>query len=37
MLILNNESQNNQKRDRTVKARKLTLEKKYEKRRKIGT
>ena len=32
MLILNNESQSDQKRDRTVKARKLVLEKRYKKR-----
>ena len=37
MLILNNESQNNQKRNRTVKARELMLEKKHKKRRKMGT
>ena len=37
MSILNSKSQNNQKRDRTVKTRELMLDKKYKKRRKIGT
>ena len=37
MSTLNNKSQNNQKRNRTVKARKPMLEKKHKKRRKIGT
>ena len=37
MLILNNGNQSNQKRDRTVKIRKQVLEKRYKKRRKIGT
>ena len=32
MSILNSKSQNNQKRDRTVKARELVLEEKHEKR-----
>ena len=37
MLILNSESQNNQERNRTVKARELMLEERYKKRRKMGT
>ena len=37
MLTLNNKSQNDQKRDRTVKAQKPMLKKKHKKRRKIGT
>ena len=37
MLTLNNKSQNDQKQDRTVKTRKLMVEKKYKKRRKMGT
>ena len=37
MLTLNNGSQNDQKQDQTVKARKPMLEKKYKKRRKMGT
>ena len=37
MLTLNSKGQNNQERDRTVKVRELILEKKYKKRRKMGT
>ena len=37
MLTLNNKGQSDQKRDRTVKIRKLMLERKYKKRRKMGT
>ena len=37
MSIPDNKSQNNQKRDRTVKTRKPILKKKHKKRRKIGT
>ena len=37
MLTLNNGSQNNQERDRTVKVRELVLEERHKKRRKMGT
>ena len=37
MLILNNKSQNDQKQNRTVKARKPILEKRHKKHRKMGT
>ena len=37
MLTLNNGGQSNQKRDRTFKTRELMLEKRYKKRRKMGT
>ena len=37
MSTLNNGNQSDQKRDRTIRTRKLMLEKKHKKRRKMGT